>query len=107
MKDSPGAYLHRVAINAANSRFLRVGAERRATESAAGHIPGAISIPPDQLDQALEALPGGGDIVTYCRGPYRVDADDAVRALRARGRRFVRLEEGLPEWRRTGWAIEA
>jgi rhodanese-related sulfurtransferase/DNA-binding HxlR family transcriptional regulator len=79
---------------------------RPEAEYAAGHLPGAISTPPGQLERALDALPDEGDVVAYCRGPYCVYADDAVRALRARGRRALRLEEGLPEWRRNGGTIE-
>jgi rhodanese-related sulfurtransferase len=78
---------------------------RPVAEYAAGHIPGAISTPPARLEVALDGLPAEGDVVAYCRGPYCVYADDAVRELRARGRRAVRLEEGLPEWRRSGGAI--
>jgi rhodanese-related sulfurtransferase/DNA-binding MarR family transcriptional regulator len=75
-------------------------------EYAAGHIPGAISTPPDRLADALDELPVEGEVVAYCRGPYCVYADDAVRQLRARGRRALRLEEGLPEWRRDGGIVE-
>jgi rhodanese-related sulfurtransferase len=75
-------------------------------EYAAGHIPGAISTPPDRLGLALDELPAEGDVVAYCRGPYCVYADDAVRELQARGRRALRLEEGLPEWRRDGGIVE-
>lgn len=75
-------------------------------EYAAGHLPGAIHIPPDELD-LLDDLPAGPDIVAYCRGPYCVYADDAVRRLRARGRRASRLQDGLPEWRRGGRPVEA
>ncbi|CAN5437254.1 metalloregulator ArsR/SmtB family transcription factor [soil metagenome] len=79
---------------------------RPEAEYAAGHIPGAISTPPDRLDVALDELPDKGDVVAYCRGPYCVHADDAVRTLQARGRRALRLEEGLPEWRRNGGTVE-
>ncbi|MEX2551265.1 MAG: metalloregulator ArsR/SmtB family transcription factor [Nitriliruptoraceae bacterium] len=79
---------------------------RPEAEYAAGHIPGAISTPPDQLDHALDALPDEGDVVAYCRGPYCAYADDAVRTLQARGRQALRLEEGLPEWRRNGGTLE-
>jgi len=79
---------------------------RPAAEYAAGHLPGAISTPHDQLDHALDTLPIEGDVVAYCRGPYCVYADDAVRELRARGRRALRLEEGLPEWRRSGGPVD-
>src|SRR5574341_596298 len=58
-------------------------------EYAAGHIPGAHSIPPDRLEAELEAtlerLPDGAQIVAYCRGPYCVYAPTAVRLLRRRG----------------------
>jgi rhodanese-related sulfurtransferase len=79
---------------------------RPEVEYAAGHIPGAISTPPDRLEVALDELPDQGDVVAYCRGPYCVHADDAVRTLQARGRRALRLEDGLPEWRRNGGIIE-
>jgi rhodanese-related sulfurtransferase/DNA-binding HxlR family transcriptional regulator len=79
---------------------------RPEAEYVAGHIPGAISIPPDRLDRELDSLPGTGEVVAYCRGPYCVYADDAVRTLRARGRRALRLEDGFPEWRRHGGAVE-
>ena len=79
---------------------------RPEAEYAAGHLPGAISIPPDRLDELLDDLPADGDVVAYCRGPYCVYADDAVRALTRRGRRAARLEDGLPEWRRAGGPVE-
>lgn len=81
---------------------------RPEAEYAAGHIPGAESIPPDELDRLdglLADLPGDGDIVAYCRGPYCVYADDAIRYLAGRGRGAVRLEDGLPEWRQWGGPI--
>lgn len=80
-------------------------------EFAAGHLPGAVSIPPDRLDAALPellpALPADGEVVAYCRGPYCVYADDAVRWLRHHGREAVRLEDGLPEWRLAGGPVES
>ena len=78
---------------------------RPAAEYAAGHLPGAVHIPPDRLE-LLDDLPADRDIVAYCRGPYCVYADDAVRRLRDHGRRAVRLEDGFPEWRRAGGAID-
>ncbi len=79
---------------------------RPEAEYAAGHLPGAVSVPPDRLDELLDTLPAGRNVVAYCRGPYCVYADDAVRALTRRGRRAVRLEDGLPEWRRAGGPVE-
>lgn len=72
---------------------------RPAEEYAAGHIPGAVSVPLDQLDQRLSELPGDTPIVAYCRGAYCVLAHDAVRLLTARGRAAARLTEGMLEWR--------
>jgi rhodanese-related sulfurtransferase/predicted transcriptional regulator len=78
---------------------------RPRTEYAAGHLPGAVHVPPDRLE-LLDDLPAEGDVVAYCRGPYCVYADDAVRHLRRAGRRAVRLEDGLPEWRHAGGPVE-
>lgn len=73
---------------------------RPAVEYAAGHIAGARSIPVEQLAERLKAIPSDLDVVAYCRGPYCVMADDAVRLLRRRGRRALRLTDGFPEWQR-------
>lgn len=72
---------------------------RPAAEYAAGHIAGARSMPVDALARQLRHLPDSVEVVAYCRGPYCVFADDAVRLLRRRGRRARRLEDGYPEWR--------
>lgn len=68
-------------------------------EYAAGHIPGALSIPVDELLDRLTDLPEDGTIVAYCRGAYCVFAHDAVRVLTEKGRDAVRLEDGMMEWR--------
>jgi rhodanese-related sulfurtransferase len=78
---------------------------RPLAEYAAGHLPGAVHVPPDQLE-LLDHLPDDRDIVAYCRGPYCVYADDAIRRLQQQGRRALRLEDGLPEWRRAGGPVE-
>jgi rhodanese-related sulfurtransferase/predicted transcriptional regulator len=75
---------------------------RPEVEYQAGHIPGARSVPPDEVRKRLRALPKDVDVVAYCRGPFCVYAHDAVRELRRRGVRAHRLEDGLPEWRRAG-----
>jgi rhodanese-related sulfurtransferase/DNA-binding transcriptional ArsR family regulator len=72
---------------------------RPAPEFAAGHIPGAVSIPIDELPDRLSELPADVEVVAYCRGAYCVFAHDAVRLLKAEGRRAVRLSEGMFEWR--------
>lgn len=72
---------------------------RPAEEYAAGHIPGAISIPVDELAERLADLPPDQEIVAYCRGAYCVLAHDAVRLLTAHGRPARRLADGMLEWR--------
>jgi rhodanese-related sulfurtransferase/predicted transcriptional regulator len=78
---------------------------RPTAEFLAGHVPGAQSVPLDQLAATVQRLPNESDVVAYCRGPFCIYADDAVRALRQRGHRAVRLEDGFPEWRRAGLPI--
>ncbi|MFP8963555.1 ArsR/SmtB family transcription factor [Streptomyces nanhaiensis] len=72
---------------------------RPAREYAAGHIPGAISIPVDELAERVGELPDGVEVVAYCRGEYCVMAHDAVRLLAERGRKAIRLSDGMLEWR--------
>lgn len=74
-------------------------------EYAAGHIPGAVSIPLAQLEQRLEELPRELEIVAYCRGPYCLLAPRAVALLDANGFRARRLEDGFPEWRLEGLPV--
>lgn len=67
-------------------------------EYAAGHIRGAISVPIHELRSRLGDIPRGADVVAYCRGPYCVYADQAVRMLTRKGVPAARLEDGFPEW---------
>ncbi|GAC1376909.1 MAG: metalloregulator ArsR/SmtB family transcription factor [Acidimicrobiales bacterium] len=69
-------------------------------EFRAGHIEGARSMPISELRRNLRTLPKDAAVVAYCRGPYCVYADDAVRELNRRGFRAQRLEDGYPEWKR-------
>jgi rhodanese-related sulfurtransferase len=78
---------------------------RPAPEFAAGHLPGARSMPVTELRRRLRVLPRDSEIVAYCRGPYCVYADDAVRELTRRGFRARRLVDGFPEWRRAGLPV--
>jgi ArsR family transcriptional regulator len=78
---------------------------RPAEEYAAGHVPGAVSLPLESLEAGLDQLPKGKPIVAYCRGPYCVMAFEAVRLLRDRGTNARRLEEGFPEWRAEGFPV--
>jgi len=78
---------------------------RPPAEFEAGHVPGAVSVPPEELQRRLDDVPDDVEVVAYCRGPFCVYADDAVRALTSRERRARRLEDGFPEWRRAGLPV--
>lgn len=80
---------------------------RPEAEFAAGHISGARSMPIGALRRHLRALPKDTEVVAYCRGPYCVYADDAVRELRRKGFRARRLIDGFPEWKRAGLPVAA
>lgn len=80
---------------------------RPSREFAAGHIPGAVSIPADELDRRLAELPAGTTVVAYCRGPHCVLSYDAVRLLAASGHDAVRLVDGMLEWRLAGLPVES
>ena len=72
---------------------------RPAAEFDAGHLPGAISMPLDELERRLPDLPTDREVVAYCRGPYCMMSLDAMVLLRARGVAAHRLEAGVVEWR--------
>ncbi|MCZ7657747.1 MAG: metalloregulator ArsR/SmtB family transcription factor [Xanthobacteraceae bacterium] len=75
-------------------------------EFALGHLPGALNLPLAALQKRLGALPRDREIVAYCRGPYCVLSYEAVAALRVRGFKVRRLEDGYPEWRAAGLPVE-
>ena len=79
---------------------------RPEAEYRSGHIAGAVSAPLERLESIAPGLPRRREVVAYCRGPYCVYADEAVRLLRAGGLRARRLDVGFPEWRRAGLPVE-
>jgi rhodanese-related sulfurtransferase/DNA-binding transcriptional ArsR family regulator len=79
---------------------------RPAEEYRAGHIPGALSIPVDELKSRIKQLPKSRELVAYCRGPYCVMAVEAVELLRKKGFKAHRLEQGVADWRARGWRVE-
>jgi rhodanese-related sulfurtransferase/DNA-binding transcriptional ArsR family regulator len=78
---------------------------RPAEEFVAGHLPGAINVPIEELERFLAKLPKDKEVVAYCRGPYCLMSYDAVEKLRRRGWRARRLEDGFPEWRAAGLPV--
>lgn len=79
---------------------------RPAEEFAAGHIPGALSVPLPELMRQLSSLSKRREVVAYCRGPYCVLAIEAVKQLRARGFKAVRLEAGVLDWAALGLRVD-
>ena len=75
-------------------------------EFAAGHLPGAVNIPVNELEKRLAELPKRKEVVAYCRGPYCLMSYDAVALLRRKGLKARRLEDGLPEWRHAGLPVK-
>jgi rhodanese-related sulfurtransferase/DNA-binding transcriptional ArsR family regulator len=76
-------------------------------EFALGHLPGAINVPLHALKKRLSEFDRSQEIVAYCRGPYCVLSYEAVAALRAKGFKARRLEDGLPGWRAAGFPVVA
>ncbi len=75
-------------------------------EFEAGHLPGAVSIPLQNLEEGLGSLERDRDVVAYCRGPYCVLAVEAIETLRAHGFTAFRLEDGVEELRAKGFTLE-
>lgn len=78
---------------------------RPAEEFESSHLPGAQSMPLDELEQRIDELPRDQQIVAYCRGPYCVFAVEAVALLREKGFEAVRLEDGVAEWAARGLEV--
>ena len=80
---------------------------RPAKEFAAGHLPGAINVPVEDLGKRLGKFPKGREVIAYCRGPYCLLSVDAVALLRVKGFKARRLQDGFPEWKASGLPVEA
>ncbi len=74
-------------------------------EYQAGHLPGALSVPLQDLERRLSELPRDREIVAYCRGPYCVLAMEAVKMLKDRGFAAFRLEDSVPDWQARGLPV--
>jgi rhodanese-related sulfurtransferase/DNA-binding transcriptional ArsR family regulator len=76
-------------------------------EYQAGHIPGAVSVPIDELEDRLSELPQDREVVAYCRGPYCVWSGQAVQVLQAHGFHARHLTDGVLDWRARGFRVSA
>jgi rhodanese-related sulfurtransferase len=66
------------------------------------HLPYARSVPLPKLAQRLAELPRDVEIVAYCRGPFCLMSDEAVKLLRKHGYRARKTFDGVSEWRAAG-----
>jgi rhodanese-related sulfurtransferase len=78
---------------------------REVSEYEAGHIPGARSVPLEELENALKSLPKNREIVAYCRGLYCGLAEDAVAMLRKKGYRASRIHDSIVDWKDAGLPV--
>jgi rhodanese-related sulfurtransferase len=80
---------------------------RPEAEFRTAHLPGARSVPLDELEARIRELPSDKDIVAYCRGPFCVMSDAAVALLVRHGLRARKCADGVPEWRAAGLPVES
>jgi rhodanese-related sulfurtransferase/DNA-binding transcriptional ArsR family regulator len=66
------------------------------------HLPFARSMPIAELEQRLSELPKRRQIVAYCRGPFCMLSDEALKLLRARGYKASKILDGVSEWAAAG-----
>jgi ArsR family transcriptional regulator len=105
-RDSLEAVSRKELLRRMRDGLVTVIDTRPAEEFAAGHLPGALNVPPRELKRWLRQMRRDQEIVAYCRGAYCVLSYEAVAELRKRGFKAFRLEEGYPEWRAAGLPIE-
>jgi rhodanese-related sulfurtransferase len=80
---------------------------RPEVEYRVGHLPFSRSLPLAEIERRLAELPPGKEIVAYCRGPFCLMSDEAVRLLRERGFRARKISDGVAEWAAEGLPVEA
>lgn len=62
------------------------------------HIPGAVSMPIEELREKLSTLPTNCDVVAYYRDCYCLMSVEAVELLKSRGVNAFHLEEVVRDW---------
>lgn len=104
-RDSLEPVTREVLLQLSRAGAVTVLDVRPEDEFALGHVAGAVNIPLRELEARLAELDPSQEIIAYCRSHYCVLSFEAVAALRARGFKVRRLEEGLPEWRAAGLPV--
>lgn len=104
-RDSMEPVTREELIERMNEGLVTVIDVRPPDEFALGHVPGAVNVPLEDLERRLAEIDPGREVIAYCRGPWCVMSFEAIAALRARGFRARRLEDGMPEWTAAGLAV--
>jgi rhodanese-related sulfurtransferase/DNA-binding transcriptional ArsR family regulator len=78
---------------------------RPQTEFDTAHLPHARSLPLAELTHRLAELPRDVEIVAYCRGPFCLMSDEAVKLLQSHGFRARKTLDGVSEWQAAGLPI--
>jgi rhodanese-related sulfurtransferase len=106
-KDELEPVTSRELVDRARKGLVTVLDVRPHHEFAAGHVPGAVNIPVEELSRRLRELPKGKEVVAYCGGPFCLMSFDAIHLLRKKGFKARRLQDGMPEWRASGLAVSS
>jgi DNA-binding transcriptional ArsR family regulator len=69
------------------------------------HLPFARSMPLEELEKRLSELPRRREIVAYCRGPFCMLSDEALKLLHARGYKARKILDGVIEWQAAGLPV--
>jgi len=105
-RDSLEAISRKELLRRSEAGLVTILDVRPAEEYDFGHIPGAVNVPLEHIEQCLRNLPKDQEVIAYCRGAYCVLAFEAIAALREKGFQARRLEEGYPEWKAAGLPVE-
>ncbi|MDO8774737.1 MAG: metalloregulator ArsR/SmtB family transcription factor [Burkholderiaceae bacterium] len=70
------------------------------------HLPFARSMPLPEIERRLAELPQDHDIVAYCRGPFCMLSDEALKLLSGKGYRVRKILDGVAEWQAAGMPVE-
>lgn len=70
------------------------------------HLPYARSVPLSELAHRLAELPRDVEIVAYCRGPFCLMSDEAVKLLREHGYQARKTFDGVNEWQAAGLPVK-
>jgi DNA-binding transcriptional ArsR family regulator/rhodanese-related sulfurtransferase len=79
---------------------------RPQAEYEAAHLPFARSMPVDELEKRLAELPRRREIVAYCRGPFCMLSDEALKLLHGKGYKARKILDGVSEWQAAGLPLE-